>query len=96
MPLTLREMTPEDEERLKVLDEEEQFKSALHTKFLVCLMLILFKAYNEQVSCSAFHFQHGFCSNRMSILKWVQSTILYKGKVKSKFFVIVGNLWTLV
>jgi hypothetical protein len=38
VPLTLREMTPEDEERLKVLDEEEQFKSALHTKFLVYVL----------------------------------------------------------
>jgi pentatricopeptide repeat protein len=35
VPLTLREMTEEDEERLTILEEEEQFKSSLHSKFLV-------------------------------------------------------------
>lgn len=35
VPLTLREMTPEDEQRLITLEEEEQFKSSLHSKFLV-------------------------------------------------------------
>ena len=35
VPLTLREMTAEDEKRLIKLEEEEQFKSSLHTKFLV-------------------------------------------------------------
>lgn len=35
VPLTLREMTAEDEKRLIILEEEEQFKSNLHSKFLV-------------------------------------------------------------
>ncbi|KAG0630121.1 hypothetical protein M758_1G155700 [Ceratodon purpureus] len=35
VPLTLREMTEEDEKRLIILEEEEQFKSSLHSKFLV-------------------------------------------------------------
>lgn len=35
VPLTLREMTEEDEERLTILEEEEQFKISLHSKFLV-------------------------------------------------------------
>ena len=35
VPLTLREMTEEDEKKLMILEEEEQFKSSLHSKFLV-------------------------------------------------------------
>lgn len=35
VPQTLREMTPEDEKRLIAMEEEEQFKSSLHSKFLV-------------------------------------------------------------
>lgn len=35
VPLTLREMTNEDMQKLMILEEEEQFKSALHSKFLV-------------------------------------------------------------
>lgn len=35
VPLTLREMTEEDEKRLRLLEEEEQFKSSLHSKFLL-------------------------------------------------------------
>lgn len=41
VPQTLREMTEEDEKRLMVLEEEEQFKSALHSKFLVGILSLL-------------------------------------------------------